>query len=199
MQTHMIISELLPERSNRRAYMAGCTGLIALPGEKKAHQGGNQTSLSHKSWDLSESLLILKKCTNSSEGHHSSGYKTLLCASEVLMLAGLFTCFAGCFSPCRCDFSHRTHQSWENASCSGSKNHSPSCSRYDIKWKCEIIAYWLQISMLLSFMHGYQEEMQLLPQPTFENTQMSSWNSSSHSTEIWKSVWASNMSINLEL
>lgn len=163
---------------------------------EKTHQEGNQISLSHKSclpvlkkmhkffWRLPESV--------------SSCYNSLVHASEVLMLAGLFTYFTGCFSSRGCDVSHRTHQSWENPSCSGSKNHSSSCSRYDIKWKCEVIAYWLQISMVLSFMRSYQEQKRFLPKPTFENTQISSGNSSSHNTEVWKSVWAFNSCINLE-
>lgn len=52
--------------------------------------------------------------------------------------------------------------------------------------------------MLLSFMHSYQEQKRFLPQPAFENTQMSSWKFSSHNTEVWNNVWASNSCINLE-
>lgn len=125
---------LLPERSRRKAYMEEHTGLIALPGEKKTHQEGNQIILSHKSCP-SQFRKKMHQFFWRIPQPVSSCYKSLVHASGVLMLASLLPCFTGCFSSRGCDFSHRTHQSWENPSCSGSKNHSPSCSRYDKKMK----------------------------------------------------------------
>lgn len=186
MQVHMTIRELLPERNSRKVYMAECTGLVTLPGEEKLTRAISP--------DFEKNSQILLKDTPGSVLVIKAYCKQV----KFWCLLFRFTCFTGCFSSRGCDFSHCTHQSWENPSCSGSKNHSPSCSRYDIKWKCEVILYWLQISMLLSFMHSYQEQKRLLPQPTFENAQMSSWNSSSHNTKVWKSVWAFSSCINLE-
>lgn len=204
----MVIRGHLLSRSNREAH-GRMNRLIALLGDKNAHKEGNQTCLSHKSC-LSCFCLSPQSRTSvlpDSEKMHvffcetpqldNCCYNSLLYASEVLMLAALFACLAGCFSSRGCDFSHCTHQSWENASCSGSKNHSPSCSRYDVKPGCEGIAYWLQISMLLSFMRGYQEQKGLLPALLLEICKSLPKILRHMTLNIWKSVWTSNLCVNL--
>lgn len=174
-QVNMVIRGPLPSRSNRKANTAeGMHRLIAPPRlVRRIHivrAGENLSCLSSRSYVFCfclspQSRTPVLPCVGKMHMFFCKTSQLDNCCYHAL-----FTCLAGCSSPCGCDFSHCTHQSWKNASCSGSKKHSPSCSRYDIKWRCKENTYWLWASMLLSFLHDYQEQKRLLFILAIENT-----------------------------